>query len=68
MWRLWNFLFGWDYISWKNTADQGIARVYKEEWPTERVFYVRYKITQLIDVINNPEQVVWLTCSSNKYF
>ena len=66
MWRLLNKLFGWDYIYWENSAGQGIARVYTGV--DEGVWYWRYKSTTLIDIIESPNQVMWLTCKPIKYF
>jgi hypothetical protein len=65
MWKLWNRLFGWDYVQWKNSADQGVARIYTDHY--YRVFYWRYKGTSILDVITTAEQVVWLTCQPSKY-
>ena len=66
MYRIFNFLFGWDYIYWSNTADQGIARIYSAQ--DYKVFYFRCKITRLIDLVSDPKEVEWLTCNSSKYF
>lgn len=66
MYKLLNIIFGWDYIYWKNSADQGVARVYKNK--DGIIYYCRYRITSLIDVIKDPDQVIWLTCSKKKYF
>jgi hypothetical protein len=65
MYKLLNTLFGWDYIAWRNSAAQGIARVYK--LPDGTTFYWRYKCTKVLDVILTPGQVIWLTCDSTKY-
>lgn len=65
MYKILNWLFGWDYIAWENTADSGIARVFNDK--TGRTFYFRYRCTQVIDEIRKPTQVVWLTCSPAKY-
>ena len=65
MWKIYNKLFGWDYIAWRNTADKGIARVHKEE--TGRCWYWRYYITKKIDIITDANQVIWLTCVPSKY-
>lgn len=66
IYQLLNYIFGWDYIAWSNSADNGVARVQKigkgQPW------YFRYKITGVVDVIKEPNQVVWLTCESDKYF
>ena len=61
-----HLLFGWDYIQWRNSVDQGIARVRVDGMG--RVWYWRYRITRVADVIARPEQVLWLTCQPNKYF
>ncbi len=66
MYKLLNMIFGWDYIYWKNSADQGVARVYKNK--DGIIYYYRYRIASLIDVIKDPDQVIWLTCSKKKYF
>jgi hypothetical protein len=65
MWRILHFLFGWDYVAWRNSADRGIARVHVDGMG--RVFYWRYKSTRLADFITEPERVIWLTCGSEKY-
>lgn len=62
-----HFLFGWDYILWRNNADQGIARIHREPG-TERIWYWRYKNTTLSDFISDPTHVLWLTCPPSKYF
>ena len=66
IWRLMNLLFGWDYIAWSNSADQGIARVYADH--SGKVFYWRYRITGVVDVILEPNDYIWLTCLPSKYF
>lgn len=74
MWKLWNKLFGWDYIYWQNTADQGIARVHVDG--EGNPFYYRYKNIGVIGRIPNPKTKLreweyppmWLTCLPSKYF
>lgn len=65
MYKLYHWLFGWDYIQWRNSAAQGVARVYKSH--CGRIYYWRYKITDLADDIKTRDQVLWLTCSPEKY-
>lgn len=65
MYKLKNFLFGWDYIYWANYADNGIARVFK--LPDGKVVYWRYKFTNVMDTIYSEEQVRWLTCKPSKF-
>lgn len=66
MYKLYKYLFGWDYIHWSDSADQGVARVHKTL--DGNVWYWRYKITSIVDEIKSPDEVIWLTCSSLKYF
>lgn len=65
MYKLKKFLFGWDYINWRNSADSGIARVFK--LPDGRVVYWRYRTTTVMDEITKGSQVFWLTCSPSKF-
>jgi len=65
MWRLLHFLFGWDYIHWHNSADQGIARVHVAADGT--VFYWRYHGCCVLDKIEHTDDVVWLTCQPEAY-
>lgn len=66
MYKIKHFLFGWDYIQWSNSCDHGIARIFKTNDGT--VVYWRYKITNVLDIVHNSNQVNWLTCHPNKYF
>ena len=66
IYKLLNKLFGWDYIQWSNSAAQGVARVHVDGM--RRVWYWRYKGTKVVDIIEDPAKVIWLTCSPNKYF
>lgn len=65
MYKLLNFLFGWDYVYWSNMVDEGIARVHVAGDGT--VYYYRYKSITIIDKITNKNQVIWLTCTEDKY-
>ncbi len=64
LYKILHKVFGWDYIYWENSADNGVARVHIIN---NGVFYWRYKNTQVLDEINDITQVLWLTCSPNKY-
>ena len=66
IYKIFHFLFGYDYIYWHNTCDNNIARVHKNDDGT--IWYFRYKTTKVIDIIRKPDGVLWLTCSSKKYF
>lgn len=63
--KLLHKLFGWDYVQWYNTADSGIARV--EVSPDGTVYYWRYRLTKVLDVLHHKSRVHWLTCSKDKY-
>jgi hypothetical protein len=65
MWRILHRLFGWDYVAWWNSADQGIARVHVDGM--DRVYYWPYKCIASADFITEPERVIWLTCRPEKY-
>lgn len=65
IYQLLHAFFGWDYICWTNSADQGVARVHVDG--TGRVWYWRYWLTSVADVIEKKEQVLWLTCNPSKY-
>ena len=64
-WKLMHQLFGWDYVQWRNAASQGVARVFVDGMG--RVYYWRYKSIKVVDFIDDPKRVVWLTCSPQKY-
>ena len=65
IYKLLHKLFGWDYIAWENTADNGIARVFKDE--NNCVYYWRYKGIKVADRILSKDQVIWLTCNPDKF-
>lgn len=65
IYRLLHWLFGWDYVQWRNSADAGVARVRVDG--VGRVFYWRYSVIKVADVISDPSRVLWLTCSPRKY-
>lgn len=65
MWKLLNFIFGWDYIHWQNFAGQGVSRVFHDA--SGQPVYWRYKITSVLDVIEKEEDVTWLTCHPSKF-
>lgn len=66
MYRLLHWLFGWDYIVWRNDWHSGISRVQIDGMG--RVWYWRYRSTALADTITDPSTVMWLTCEPRKYF
>lgn len=66
LYKLMNWLFGYDYVAWHNVADQGVARVLIDGRGI--VFYWRYRSTRVADRITDPSAVLWLTCPPEKYF
>lgn len=65
MWKIYNKLFGWDYIHWANSASQGIARIHVD--CNGNAFYWRYKNTKVADPIVSAKHHLWLTCRPEKY-
>ena len=65
MYRLYNYLFGWDYITWTNSADEGISRVRSDK--NGNVYYWRYSVTSVADPVVSAKNHLWLTCEPSKY-
>ena len=68
--KLWNYLFGWDYILWKNTLYSGISRIRK--LPNGDIYFLTYGNPTLLNNITtgkgNGEVVTErLTCDKRKY-
>lgn len=66
MYKLFKYLFNWDYIYWTNSTDCGISKIFVTK--DGRVVYWRYKLTNVLDEIVDPKIVVWLTCEPSIYF
>ena len=65
MYKILNWLFGWDYITWSDYCDQGIARVRVDK--NGNVYYWRYWITKDADPVKSAKNHLWLTCPPSKY-
>jgi len=67
MWRLWNKLFGWDYVAWNNCVANGIAKIFLDG--DGNVCFYRYKSTNVIDKVHDYHMtnVIFLTCPRSKY-
>jgi|TARA_R110000851_G_scaffold72207_1_gene160168 hypothetical protein len=65
MYKILNYLFGFDYIHWKNTIDSGVARIHID--CNGNVFYWKYKNIKFADHIKDASKFLWLTCSPDKY-
>jgi len=66
MWRIFNKLFGWDYIVWQNTCDGGIERI-RLAGDGSGYFW---KYGKYVRQLANPQDVTitcWLTCPPEKY-
>lgn len=66
LYHLFHHFFGWDYIVWGNSIDQGIARVRVDGRGS--VWYWRYPGIRCADTLTDPSKVIWLTCHPSKYF
>ena len=70
MYKIWNYLFGWDYILWKNCLYSGVSRL--RILPNGDAYFLTYGNTRLLNNITtgkgNGEVVAeWLTCDKSKY-
>lgn len=70
MYKLWNYLFGWDYILWENCLYRGVSRL--RRLPNGDVYFLAYGNMSCFNNITkgtgNGEVVVeWLTCDKNKW-
>ena len=70
MYKLWHYLFGWDYILWKNSLYSGISRV--RILPNGDAYFLTYGRKELLNNITtgkgSGEYVAeWLTCDKSKY-
>ena len=63
MYKVFKYLFGWDYVLWRTQNSTGISRVF-----TSYSGHVMYKQNIDLLVLEKPEQAIWLTCEPNKYF
>lgn len=67
MYKLFHFLFGWDYLYWQNFCDKGIARIFKNK--DGIVYFYRYKNIKCIDKVEDYSRsnIIFLTCERSKY-
>ena len=63
MYKIFNKLFGWDYVYWENTASHGIARI---RFDAEGIPFYYWSLYSRVDI--KPESVKWMTCKREKYF
>lgn len=65
MWKILNYLFGWDYISWSNSMFSGVERIMLDG--NGDAFFFQYNSTNLPVRITKAEDHLWLTCKPSKY-
>lgn len=65
LYQLLHWAFGWDYIAWQNSVDQGISRVMVDH--TGAVWFWKYRAIHLPEKVSRPSDVLWLTCHPSKY-
>lgn len=65
IYKLLHKLFGWDYIQFSSHGG-GVSRVQVDEM--NRPWYWRWRFEGTAEIIRKPEDVIWLTCSPEKYF
>ena len=46
MWKIYNYIFGWNYIYWENTADSGVARI--RQTANGEYYYNRYSFKKVL--------------------
>lgn len=63
--KILNMLFGWDYVVWKPFLVSGVSRIHQEKG-TGRVYYFQQH-NKAYEIVTSKNQVVWLTCSPEKY-
>lgn len=66
MYKLYNWLFGWDYILQTSGMDCVICKVFY--LPDGRLAYWEHKGLRWLKIIKTKNQVIWLTCDGSKYF
>jgi hypothetical protein len=67
MYRIFNWLFGWDYVLWNSDWTSGISRVNVSK--DGRLWYwTEMPLVYEAKELYNPAKVMWLTCHPTKYF
>jgi hypothetical protein len=67
VYKLLNWLFGWDYVHWNGLFSSGISRVFLAK--DGKVVYWKFGFPiNNLEIIGEPSDVVWLTCKPDKYF
>ncbi len=77
MWKLFHFIFGWDYVYWENPNTYklcGVSRIYKDGFGIPYIIIkipdtdYTYKIyLHLTPDVCKYYSIMWLTCTPQKY-
>jgi len=71
LYKILNWIFGWDYVAWKNENDsrmRGIVRIFIDgtgKCRYDKNIYMNFEANFV--EIKNADEVVWLTCKPEKY-
>jgi len=65
MYKLFNYLFGWDYIQWSNPVDQGVARVRVDY--NNKCWYWQYYTTRIAKISYVDEGVISIDVKKDTY-
>lgn len=70
MYRILNYLFGWDYVTWEDCLYKGVSRV--RVLPNGKPYFLKYGSNSNFEYItkeNNGSTVIhaWMTCDPSKY-
>ena len=66
MWRLWNKLFGWDYVVWsyKHSDLPGdVSRIIVDQTGTPYI----HEYSEVYRALSDASKIIWLTCKPEKY-
>ena len=63
LYKILNYLFGWDYIYFKNCAAQGVKKIHTDAYGNP---YYIWAVNSRVH-ITHKKQVMWLTCEAEKY-
>ena len=71
MWRILNFIFGWDYVLWTTRYNYGISRVFVDH-ACNAYCFMKYNHPSFgrekgVAKIDGANKFIWLTCHHTKY-
>ena len=66
IYKIMNYIFGWDYIVWNYCGGKGVSRI--RVLPNGNIYYLRHGAYDSFQEINKESDVkAWLTCDKSKY-